>query len=87
MIIALPFTRILEAILRLAFMHDYYGSIRESLTKDLWFSEGWLTYVKTPLGLSMTLLPLVLIFGAVGSFFLAIRWHRKRLPQKDPGDS
>jgi len=87
MILALPLSRILEAVLRLAFMRDYYGGIFESLTQDLWFSEGWLNYVKTPLGLSMTLLPLLLLVGIVVSFFLSIRWHRKHMRKKKSCDS
>jgi hypothetical protein len=73
MIVALPVVRLIEAVLRSVYMSEHYGSFWQGLTKDLWFSEGWIIYVQTPLGLAMTMLPIILICSAVGCFSLAIR--------------
>lgn len=73
LIMSIPFLRLLEAGLRMAFMSEHYGSFWGGLKKDIWFSDGWIAYIKTPLGLTMTLLPVVLLLGAVVCFFLAIR--------------
>ena len=76
--ILIPLTRLVEAALRSIFMAGYYEGFWDGLTKDLWFSRGWLSYVQTPLGLTMTLLPALLICGAMGCFCLAIRAARMR---------
>ena len=72
LILAVPFLRLLEAALRAFYMEEFYGSFREGLKKDVWFSEGWFDYVKTPLGMSMTLLPIICLIAAVILFFLAV---------------
>ena len=71
-IICLPLVRFVEAGLRCVFMTDHYRSFREGLKKDIWFSEGWQAYIKTPLGLTMTLLPFVLIGCAIVCFICAV---------------
>lgn len=84
MIVALPVVRLIEAALRSVYMSDYYGNYWQGLTKDLWFSEGWISYIQTPIGLTMTILPVFLICGAIVSFFLAVRTvsgHAKKLAE------
>lgn len=73
MILALPLVRLIEAGLRSVYMSEFYGSFWQGLTKDLWFSEGWISYIQTPLGLTMTILPVCLICGAIACFYLAVR--------------
>lgn len=51
MLILEPFLRLPEAILRMHFMSDHYGSFWNALKSDWFFSEGWFAYIKTPLGL------------------------------------
>ena len=78
MIILVPFVRLIEAGLRLVFMKGHYGNYWEGLRKDVWFSEGWLAYIKTPFGLTMTFLPLVLIVGAITCFLCAVNGSSTR---------
>ncbi len=73
LIISLPFVRLVEAGLRMIFMKDHYGSFWEGLTRDVWFSDGWLAYVGTPLGLTMTLLPAAMAITAVGCIVVALK--------------
>ena len=65
--------RLVKAVLRLRFMSDHYDGYRAALTQDFWFSESWWEYVGTPLGLTMTLAPLVMIAGSVGCLGAATR--------------
>ena len=73
LILAIPVIRLLEAGLRFFFMKEHYGSFWESLKKDFWFSEGWVNYVITPLGLAMTLLPIACLAAAIVCLILAVR--------------
>ncbi len=76
MVLALPGVRLLEAGLRFAYLRDLYPTIWDGLTRDIWFSAGWQAYVKTPLGLSMTILPILLVIGALGCFLMGVRRGR-----------
>lgn len=71
MLLAVPFVRLLEAGLRFTFMRDHYGSYWDGLKNDLWFSDGWMAYVQTPLGFTMALLPPSLIACSVVCLVLA----------------
>ncbi len=55
MLIVEPFLRLPEAVLRLIFLSDHYRSFWDALKSDWYFSEGWFTYINTPLGKSYTI--------------------------------
>ena len=75
MLIVEPFLRLPEAVLRMRFVSDHYGSFWNTLKSDWFFSEGWFSYVKTPLGMGYTiflvlwtLIAVLLIVGAFVGF-------------------
>lgn len=72
LLIACPLVRLVEACLRLHFMGDYYGSFWDALLKDLMFSEGWRSYVTTPLGMTFTILPVAMVGIALLLFWRAV---------------
>ncbi len=46
-----PFLRLPEAVLRMMFLSEHYGSFWNALKNDWFFSAGWFEYIRTPLGL------------------------------------
>ena len=72
-----PLLRLFEAIIRLKYMPDHYESFWNALIKDIWFINGWWTYIKTPIGKWVTVfnfswvgIALVLILGSIVLFYL-----------------
>ncbi len=63
--LALPVVRIAEGVVRFVFMRDFYGSIYSALVKDIWFSEGWFSYIKSPVGVMFSTIYAGLIATAV----------------------
>ena len=80
MLIVEPFLRLPEAVLRMIFMSDYYGSFWSACTKDWFFSEGWFAYIKTPLGMWYTIFLVawfVIALLLIGCAFLQLRIEEK----------
>jgi hypothetical protein len=68
--------RFVEAGIRIHFMKEHYGSYREALTSDIWFSEGWFAFIETPLGLTLSIRPAILLFVAIGCVWMALKTSR-----------
>lgn len=67
----------LEAVIRTRYMPDHYGSFWDALSHDIWFINGWWTYIKTPVGKWLTIfnfswlgIAVVYILGSIVLFYL-----------------
>lgn len=80
MIILEPFLRLPEAILRMHFLSDHYGSFWNALMSDWFFSEGWFEYIKTPLGLWYNVF--ILAWTAVAASLIAIAFYKMHREEK-----
>ena len=69
-----PLLRLLEAIIRIKYMPDRYGTFWSALSQDIWFINGWWAYIKTPIGKWLTIFIFMWVGIAVlfilGSFLL-----------------
>ena len=81
MLIVEPLLRLPEAILRMLFLSDYYGSFWNAVIQDWFFSEGWFAYIKTPLGLSYTIFMFIWTLTALAFIALAFWSWRKESKQ------
>ncbi len=72
-----PLLRLFEAVIRIKYMPDHYGSFWSAFTKDIWFINGWWTYIKTPTGKWLTIvnfswvgIAVIFILGSIVLFYL-----------------
>jgi hypothetical protein len=72
-----PLLRLFEAVIRTKYMPDHYESLWTALTKDIWFINGWWTYIKTPTGKWLTILnfswvgvAVIFVLGSIVLFYL-----------------
>ena len=82
MLILEPFLRLPEAMLRMMFLSDHYGSFWDALKSDWFFSEGWFAYIKTPLGKGYNIFLVLWTLTAVvliASAFVGFNREGKRL--------
>ena len=86
MLVVEPFLRIPEAILRMIFLSDHYGSFWNALKSDWFFSEGWFAYIKTPLGMGYTIFLgawTLIAVALIAAAFLRLRREGKRLSSEN----
>jgi len=72
-----PLLRLLEAVIRTKYMPDHYASFWSALSKDIWFINGWWTYIKTPIGKWLTIfnfswigIAVIFVLGSIVLFYL-----------------
>lgn len=72
-----PLLRVIEAIIRIKYMPEQYGSFWSALIQDIWFINGWWTYIKTPIGKWLTIfnfswlgIAVIFILGSIVLFYL-----------------
>lgn len=77
MLIAMPFIRIAEGIIRFIFMREFYGSVLDAILRDIWFSSGWRAYVQTPAGMTLTIFYFVWLFAGAAAFYFGLHLSTK----------
>lgn len=72
-----PLLRVIEAIIRIKYMPEQYESFWSALIQDIWFINGWWTYIKTPIGKWLTIfnfswlgIAVIFILGSIVLFYL-----------------
>lgn len=77
LLVLFPLFRVVEGLVRLIFLSGHYGSFKDAVFDDIWFSDGWWAYVRSPPGLAMSILAVCWILAGALLAWLGIRRARQ----------